>query len=41
MSHEYEPTFIEKLNTGQYDQMTILDQSDLHISINVKTVVII
>ena len=25
---EYELEFIEKLNTGQYDQMTVLDQSD-------------
>ena len=41
--HEYmyEPKFIEKRNTGQYDQMTILDQSDYRISLNVMTVVII
>ena len=26
--HEYERKFIEKLNAGQYDQMTVLDQSD-------------
>ena len=26
--HKYELEFIEKLNTGQYDQMTVLDQSD-------------
>ena len=27
--HEYEPEFIEKRNTCQYDQMTVLDQSRL------------
>ena len=39
--HEYEREFIEKLNACQYDQMTVLDQSDQRISINVVTVVII
>ena len=33
--------FIGKWNTGQCDQMTVLDQSDQRISINVMTVVII
>ena len=26
--HEYEPNFNEKLNLGQDDQITVLDQSD-------------
>ena len=26
--HEYERMFIEKWSAGQYDQMTILDQSE-------------
>ena len=39
--HEYEREFIEKWKAGQYDQMTVLDQSDKGISINIMTVVII
>ena len=39
--HEYEGMFIEKRNAGQYDQMTILDQSEKWIAINVMTFVIV
>ena len=39
--HEYELKFIEKMKSGQYDQMTVLDQSDERISINVMAVVFI
>ena len=38
--HEYEGMFIEKINACQYDQMTVLDQSEKRISINVMTFVI-
>ena len=40
-THKYKQVFIEKWHAGQYDQMTILDQSEYVILINIMTVVII